>query len=134
MSELNKHRQTKEYKLSDQGGDYTVPYKGAQAEEYEGWANRANNSDKMKSNRDNYKDIAGDPDLMESVKEMIANKVVEHLDDAIFEMVCEEMSENYLFQWQNYLTESGYEMFEEEWFEFYHEHHGDILAQIRTQL
>jgi hypothetical protein len=30
MSELNKHRQTKEYKLSDQGGEYTVPYKGAE--------------------------------------------------------------------------------------------------------
>ena len=26
---LNEYRQTKEYKLSDQGGEYTVPYKGA---------------------------------------------------------------------------------------------------------
>jgi len=26
---LNEYRQTKEYKLSDQGGDYTVPHKGA---------------------------------------------------------------------------------------------------------
>jgi len=152
MSELNKHRQTKEYgyrapfgmthevedtkeyKLSDQGGDYTVPHKGAQAEEYEGWANRKYSEDKMKSNRDNYKDIAGDPDLMESVKEMIANKVVAHLNDAIFEMVCKEMNNNYMFRSNNYLTEAGYEMFEDQWFDFYHEHHADIMAQIRTQL
>jgi len=132
MSELNKHRQTKEYgyrapfgmthevedtkeyKLSDQGGDYTVPHKGAEPKA--------------------YKDIAGDPDLMESVKEMIANKVVEHLDDVIFEMVCKEMDNNYMFRSDNYLTEAGYEMFEDQWFEFYHEHHGDILAQIQNKL
>ena len=28
---MNELRQTKEYKLSDQGGTYTVPYKGADA-------------------------------------------------------------------------------------------------------
>tara|TARA_S200002703_G_scaffold154527_2_gene157489 strand:+ start:737 stop:1087 length:351 start_codon:yes stop_codon:yes gene_type:complete len=114
MSELNKHRQTKEYKLSDQGGEYTVPYKGAEPKA--------------------YKDIAGDPDLMESVKKMIADKVVKHLDDAIFEMVCKEMDNNYMFRSDNYLTEAGYEMFEDQWFEFYHEHHGDILAQIHNKL
>ena len=30
---LNEYRQTKEYKLSDQGGEYTVPHKGAMPEE-----------------------------------------------------------------------------------------------------
>ena len=53
---LNEYRQTKEYKLSDQGGDYTVPHKGAEPKA--------------------YKDLAGDPDLIESVKEMIASKIV----------------------------------------------------------
>ena len=28
---MNELRQTKEYKLSDQGGEYTIPYKGADA-------------------------------------------------------------------------------------------------------
>ena len=32
---LNEYRQTKEYKLSDQGGDYTVPHKGADPSEYD---------------------------------------------------------------------------------------------------
>ncbi len=114
MSEINKHRQTKEYKLSDQGGDYTVTHKGAEPKA--------------------YKDIADDPDLIEIAKKVIANKVVKHFDDILFEMVCKEMDKNYVFQSQNYLTEAGYEMFEEQWFEFYHEHHGDILAQIRAEI
>ena len=111
---MNALRQTKEYKLSDQGGDYTVPHKGAEPKA--------------------YKDIADDPDLIEIAKKVIADKVVRHLDDVIFEMVCEEMDKNYIFQSQNYLTEAGYDMFEEQWFEFYHEHHGDILAQIRAEI
>ena len=120
---LNEYRQTKEYQgseegrkylLSDQGGDYTVPHKGAEPKA--------------------YKDIAGDPDLMESVKKMIADKVVKHLDDVIFEMVSEGMRQNYIFRSNNYLTEAGYELFEDQWFEFYHEHHGDILAQIHNKL
>jgi hypothetical protein len=49
-------------------------------------------------------------------------------------MVCEEMSNNFLFQSDNYLTEAGYDIFEDEWFEFYHEHHGDILHQVRQSL
>ena len=122
MSELNKHRQTKEYKLSDQGGYYTVPYKGADPVQQV----MAQQID------EEMEECPLDP--VEEAKILIVDKITRHLSDAIFEMVCEEMSENYLFQWQNYLTESGYEMFEEEWFEFYHEHHGDILAQIRTQL
>ena len=32
---MNELRQTKEYKLSDQGGEYTVPYKGADPSEYD---------------------------------------------------------------------------------------------------
>jgi predicted lipase len=67
---------------------------------------------------------------LEQAKELIVNKITKYLGDTIFEMVCEEMSKNYLFQSQNYLTEAGYDMFEDEWFEFYHEHHGDILHQV----
>ena len=102
---------TKEYKLSDQGGDYTVPHKGAEPKA--------------------YKDIAGDPDLIESAKELITNKILKHFDDVLFEMVCKEMGDNYMFQSRNYLTEAGYELFEDEWFEFYHEHHGDILYRVK---
>ena len=73
-------------------------------------------------------------DELEKAKELIVNKIIKHFDDTLFEMVCEEMSNNYLFQSDNYLTEAGYEMFEDEWFEFYHEHHGDILYQVMQNI
>jgi len=73
-------------------------------------------------------------DELEAVKSMIVNKITKHLGDTIFEMVCEEMSKNYLFQSQNYLTEAGYEQFEDEWFEFYHKHHGDILYEVMQDI
>jgi hypothetical protein len=73
-------------------------------------------------------------DYVEEAKIEIADKVFKQLNDVIFEMVCEEMSNKYVFQSSNYLTEAGYEMFEDQWFEFYHEHHGDILAQIQNKL
>ena len=73
-------------------------------------------------------------DELEQAKELITNKIVKHFDDVLFEMVCQEMGDNYLFQSDNYLTEAGYDMFEDEWFEFYHEHHGDILYRVRHNL
>jgi len=71
---------------------------------------------------------------LEQAKCSIAEKIIKHFDDTIFEMVCEEMSNNPLFQSNNYLTEAGYDIFEDEWFEFYHEHHGDIMHQIKQSL
>lgn len=71
---------------------------------------------------------------LEQAKCSIAEKITRHFDDVIFEMVNEEMSKNYLFQSDNYLTEAGYDMFEDEWFEFYHEQHGDILHQVMQNI
>ena len=71
---------------------------------------------------------------LEQAKCSIAEKITKHFDDVIFEMVSEEMSKNFLFQSDNYLTEAGYDIFEDEWFEFYHEHHGDILHQVMQNI
>ena len=73
-------------------------------------------------------------DSVEEAKNLIVDKITRHLSDVIFENVCNEMGNHYVFQSQNYLTEAGYEQFEDEWFEFYHEHHGDILASIHNKL
>ena len=73
-------------------------------------------------------------DLVEEAKILIVDKITKHFHDIIFEMVNEEMSKNYLFQSQNYLTEAGYEQFEDEWFEFYHNHHGDILYEVMKNI
>ena len=71
---------------------------------------------------------------LEQAKCSIAEKILKHFDDTLFEMVCNEMSNNYLFQSDNYLTEAGYDVFEDEWFEFYHEQHGDILHLVKQGL
>ena len=39
-----------------------------------------------------------------------------------------------MFRQNNYLTEAGEELFEDAWFEWYHEHHGDILCRILKRL
>ena len=71
---------------------------------------------------------------IKQTKRAIIDKILKHFDDTLFEMVSEEMSKYYIFQSGNYLTEAGYDMFEDEWFEFYHEHHGDILFQVKTEI
>jgi hypoxanthine phosphoribosyltransferase len=73
-------------------------------------------------------------DPVEEAKILIVDKITKHFHDVMFEMVCEEMGKNYLFQSQNYLTDEGYEIFEDEWFQFYHEHHGDILHEVMQNI
>ena len=73
-------------------------------------------------------------DELEVTKELIVNRITKYLGDTIFEMVCSEMSDHYVFQSDNYFTEAGYDEFEEAWFEFYHEHHGDILYQVMKSI
>lgn len=119
---MNELRQTKEYKL-----DPVQQVLAQQIEEYDEWAEKANNSEEMKQNR-----CPLDP--VEEAKILIVDKITKHLSDVIFEKVCNEMGNHYVFQSQNYLTEAGYEQFEDEWFEFYHEHHGDILYQVMQNI
>ena len=66
------------------------------------------------------------------------DKIVEdlqpHLFDTIFQMICDEMNDNYVFDSTEYLTEAGLELFEDEWFEFYHENHGKIMHKLIQNL
>ena len=114
---INEIRQTKEY--------YT-------GNEHQKYAEKANNSEEMKQNIETMKECPLDP--VEEAKILIVDKITRHLSDVIFEKVCNEMSNHYVFQSQNYLTEAGYEQFEDEWFEFYHEHHGDILYEVMKNI
>ena len=65
-------------------------------------------------------------------------KIVEdlqpHVFDTIFQMICDEMNDNYIFDSSEYLTEAGLELFEDEWFEFYHENHGKIMHKLLQNL
>ena len=57
-----------------------------------------------------------------------------HLFDTIFQMICDEMNDNYVFDSTEYLTQAGLELFEDEWFEFYHENHGKIMYKLLQNL
>ena len=64
--------------------------------------------------------------------------IIEDLDggiyDIIFQAVCDEMNKHYVFDSTEYLTEAGLELFEDEWFEFYHENHGKIMHELIQNL
>ena len=131
MTDINKLRQVKEY--SDQGGTYTVPYKGADAV----WKPEDGDVDPVKEIlakqiEEEMKECPLDP-IFEA-KNLIVDKITKHFQDVMFEMICEEMNDNYLFRVDNYLTPAGYDEFEDEWFEFYHEHHGDILYEVMKNI
>jgi hypothetical protein len=123
---MNELRQTKDvhyvnptFKVGNQGGDFIKPTdKPAES-----------TGEMLKE----HLDISNDFILMQA-KDQIVNKLQDHFYDVIFQAVADEMSKNYLFQSENYLTEAGEELFEDEWFEWYHEQHGDILYRVLQTL
>ena len=116
---LNEIRQSKEYQiakqtvLSDQGGKYIVPSKGADPIPVK------------------------NPFEHEEVDKTV-DQIVEDLQpqifDTIFQMINDEMTQRYVFDSSEYLTEAGLELFEDEWFEFYHENHGKIMHKLLQNL
>lgn len=105
---------------------------------YGKWANTVNNSEEMQSlqnyQENKFKNIAGDPDLIESAKAHIVNQLQDQFYDIIFQAVADKMNENYMFRENNYFTEAGMDEFEDAWFEWYHNHHGDILVEVLKNL
>ena len=120
---LNEIRQSKEYQraveLSDQGGKYIVPSKGVSAQELKG--------------ENFYKNPFSHADVDKAV-ETIVEKLDGHIYDLILQAVCDEMDDHYVFDSTEYLTEAGLELFEDEWFEFYHESHGKIIHKLLQNL
>ena len=66
--------------------------------------------------------------------ETIVEKLDGHIYDLILQAVCDEMDDHYVFDSTEYLTEAGLELFEDEWFEFYHENHGKITHKLLQKL
>ena len=113
---LDEYRQTKEYKLEALEELHQKLWGESYADdpsEYDGDTER---------------------DHIEEAKIEIVDKVTKHFQDLLFEMICEEMSNRFVFQSGNYLTEAGFELFEEKFFEFYHEHHGEILCKVMKNI
>ncbi len=67
---------------------------------------------------------------IETTKDLIFNSLKNKFYDMIFQAVCDEMEKHEVFQPETYFTPQGLNQFEDTWFEFYHEHHGDILGSI----
>ena len=67
---------------------------------------------------------------IDTTKDLIFNSLKNKLFDIMFQAVCEEMEKHEVFQAETYFTPQGMDWFEDEWFQFYHEHHGDILGAI----
>ena len=66
------------------------------------------------------------------------DEIVERLNteifDVLFQAINDEMTKHYVFDSSEYLTEAGLELFEDEWFEFYHENHGKIMHKLIQQI
>ena len=123
---INELRQTKEYYTGNTSREDAQEVQNLNNNYFQ-WTNKANNSEEMKENR-----CPLDP--VEEAKILIVDKITKHFSDFLFEMVNKEMGEKYVFQSQNYFTDAGYEQFEDEWFEFYHEHHGDIIYDVMQNI
>ena len=116
---MNKLRQTKEYKL-----DPVKQIMAQQIDEDQEAAKQMAEIDRQ--------ECPLDP--VEEAKILIVDKITKYFHDIMFEMINEAMMDYRVFQSQNYLTEEGYELFEDEYFEFYHEHHGDILHEVMKKI
>ena len=101
---LNEIRQSKEYQLAKQTG-----------------------ISQMSKNPFNHSDV-------DTTVEVIVENLKNEIYDIIFQAVCDEMNDHIVFNSSEYLTETGLELFEDEWFEFYHEHHGNIIHQVIKDL
>ena len=71
---------------------------------------------------------------VDKVVETIIEDLNGNIYDLIFQAVCDEMNEHHVFNSSEYLTEAGLELFEDEWFEFYHENHGKIIHKLIQKL
>ena len=71
---------------------------------------------------------------VDNTVKVIVENLKDEMYDIIFQAVCDEMNQHYVFDSSEYLTEAGLELFEDEWFEFYHENHGDIMHQVIKDL
>ena len=141
---LNEIRQSKEYQIAKanadlqqevalQGGDFmkptNKPAKSTAEVMLEDQVKKANNK--------NPNVTTSNPFEHEEVDKTV-DQIVEDLQpqifDAIFQMINDEMTTRYVFDSSEYLTEAGLELFEDEWFEFYHENHGKIMHKLLQNL
>ena len=121
---LNEIRQSKEYQIALQGGDFikptTKPAKSTgevmKGQKFTTWSNPFEHEE------------------VDKTVDQIVEDLQPQIFDTIFQMINDEMTKRYVFDSSEYLTEAGLELFEDEWFEFYHENHGRIMHKLLQNL
>jgi hypothetical protein len=68
---------------------------------------------------------------IDTTKDLIIKKLSNEVYDIMFQAVNDEMVKHEVFQTETYFTDQGFEEFQDTWFEFYHEHFGEIMNAIK---
>ena len=126
---LNEIRQSKEYQL-DENKEFFMQAVRAQSKEYQqakGHAAVALEEIKASKNPFEHEEV-------DKTVDQIVEDLQPQIFDTIFQMINDEMTKRYVFDSSEYLTETGLELFEDEWFEFYHENHGKIMHKLIQNL
>ena len=154
---LNEIRQSKEYQIAKanadlqqevalQGGDFIKPTNKPakstgevmlESVKFDAYQLQHKSEGKYEDCTGDVKTGAKNPFEHEEVDKTV-DQIVEDLQpqifDTIFQMINDEMTKRYVFDSSEYLTEAGLELFEDEWFEFYHENHGKIMHKLLQNL
>jgi hypothetical protein len=135
---MNEIRQSKEYQTALQGGDFIkptpTPAKSTAEVMQEDKLSHANEFQLEELKGENfYKNPFEHAEVDKTVKQIVED-LQPQVFDTIFQMINDEMTKRYIFDSSEYLTEAGLELFEDEWFEFYHENHGKIMHKLLQNL
>ena len=119
---LNEIRQSKEYQTALQGGDFIKP------------TDKPVKSTAEVMKGENFYRNPFEHEEVDKTVDQIVEDLQPQIFDTIFQMINDEMTKRYVFDSSEYLTEAGLELFEDEWFEFYHENHGRIMHKLLQNL
>ena len=121
---LNEIRQSKEYQTALQGGDFIKPTPTP----------AKSTAEVMKGQKFTTWSNPFEHEEVDKTVDQIVEDLQPQIFDTIFQMINDEMTKRYVFDSSEYLTEAGLELFEDEWFEFYHENHGRIMHKLLQNL
>jgi hypothetical protein len=129
---LNEIRQSKEFQIAQANADLQAEVsRNNNKNPFDAYEKQHINSSKSAD------PLLKNPFEHEEVDKTV-DQIVENLQpviyDTIFELINVEMGKKYVFDSSEYLTEAGLELFEDEWFEFYHENHGKIMHKLLQNL
>ncbi len=139
MTDINKLRQVKEY--SDQGGTYTVPYKGADAvwkpedgDIHQKDLDKAAAEGSKEFWPEDIKENLAEPKEFSEIYKEVANKVIDDIEHQLFELINEYSDDYDELYWNRYLNDDAPVELLDAAFENYHKHYDNIFKIIMSKL